>query len=270
MFSNLLQVSAAPFRVDDLLALAVVSIAIWGCGIHFIREIIFGRRGQRWNMIFEQIERYDKIQIVIHWLFLAFMAGLFVTGLIIYKMDYLSEISPQIAAVSLRNWVAYHWYFAIAVLDIGLFHIVYDSIIIRKFGDAWVTRLDLRNMKIITRNFFALTKEYPQLAKLHPMQKMFHWSLFAVVFLLGFTGLTAWEPLNSLLQSAGPGFTDWLDIHQSRYLHDLLTFALVSLVIGHFYFSTLIPTNWKVFRGIVYGRLKYPAKKNQSAESPKK
>jgi cytochrome b subunit of formate dehydrogenase len=267
MFSGLLQVSGVPFRLDDLLALAVVSIAVWGCGAHFIREIIFGRRGQRWNMVFEQIDRYDKVQIVIHWLFFASLAGLFVTGLFVYKLDYFADISPQIDAVGLRNLVAYHWYFAIVLLELGIFHIVYDSLIIRKFSDAWVSRLDLRHMKIITRNFFALTQEYPQLEKLHPMQKIFHWSLFVVVFLLGFTGLTIWEPFHGLIQASGLGlFDDWLYIYRSRYLHDLLTFVLVALMIGHFYFSTLIPTNWKVFRGIVYGRLKHEASAKQASE----
>lgn len=271
MFSSLLQVSGVPFRLDDLFALVIVSAAVWGCGIHFIREIIFGRRGQRWDMVFEQIDRYDKVQIIVHWLFLVSLAGLFVTGFVIYKLDYLAEISPQIDAVGLRNWVAYHWYFAIALLELGTFHIVYDSLIIRKFKDAWVTRLDLRHMKIIARNFFALTQEYPQLEKLHPMQKIFHWSLFLVVFLLGFTGLTIWEPVHSFIQASGLGlFEDWLYIYRSRYLHDLLTFVLVALMIGHFYFSTLIPTNWRVFRGIVYGRLKYEDSAKQAAKTSKR
>lgn len=264
MFLDPLQISGVPFRLDDLLALAIVSIAIWGCGIHFIREIIFGRRGQRWEMVFEQITRYDKIQIVVHWLFLVFLFALFLTGFIIFKLDYLPTLYPPLREVGLREWVAYHWYFVIALLELGLFHILYDSIIIRKFQDALFSRADLENLKTIARNFFALTKEYPRLQKLHPMQKMFHWAIFAVIFLLGFTGLTVWEPFFGFIRASGLGyFEDWLYIYNSRYLHDLLTFVLMALMIGHFYFSTLIPTNWRVFRGMTHGRLKTPSLQNE-------
>ncbi len=271
MFSSLLQISGVPFRPDDILVLAIVSIAIWACAIHFFREIIFGRRGQRWNMVFEQIERYDKIQIVVHWLFLALLLGLFITGLFIYKLDYFSGVSPQIAAVGLRNWVAYHWYLSIALINLGMFHIIYDSLIIRKFGETWITKVDIANMKTIIRNFTARTKEYPRLEKLHPMQKIFHWATFVNIFLLGFTGLTVWEPFQGVIEASGLGaFNEWLYIFKSRFLHDILTFTLVALIIGHFYFSTLIPTNWKVFRGIVYGRLKIEeAGQKQTEQTPK-
>ncbi|MCL4435577.1 MAG: cytochrome b/b6 domain-containing protein [Thaumarchaeota archaeon] len=268
MFSSLLQISGVPFRLDDSLALTIIAVSIFGCVAHFFREIIYGRRGQRWNMVFEQIERYDKIQIVIHWLFLALLLGLFITGVFIYKMDYFSNVSPQIASVGLRNWVAYHWYFSIAVINLGIFHIVYDSLIIRKFREAWVSRLDIANMKAIIQNFTARTKEYPRLEKLHPMQKMFHWAIFVDIFLLGFTGLTIWEPFQGFIQASGlDAFNDWLYIFKSRFLHDILTFTLVGLIIGHFYFSTLIPTNWKVFRGIIYGRLKIEEEAEQKKQA---
>ncbi len=265
MLSSLLQVSDVPFRVDDLLALAIVSGAIWGAGIHFIREVIYGRRGKRWDMVFEQVERYDKVQIVVHWLFLILLAALFVTGFIIFKLDYFTSLYPQLGEVGLRNLVAYHWYFAVALIELGLFHILYDTFIIRKFRDAWITQRDLQHMKTIAKNFFVITEEYPRLEKLHPMQKMAHWGIFIVVFLLGITGLTVWEPFLGLIRASGLGyFEPWLYIYSSRYLHDILTFALVALMIGHFYFSVLIPTNWKVFRGITHGQLKYDTAKKQT------
>jgi cytochrome b subunit of formate dehydrogenase len=251
------QVLAIPFRLDDLSIVLIISTIVIGCAAHFIREILLGRRGQRWNMVLEKVMRYDKVQIVVHWLFLIFLTTLFVTGFIIFKMEYLFSLYPQLGVVGLRNWVAYHWYFAIVVIGLGIFHILYDTVIISKFNDAWITRLDLRNMKVIINNFFRLTTEYPNLEKLHPLQKMFHWSICAVLFLLGFTGLTIWEPFLGFIKASGLGyFEEWLYIYNSRYLHDLFTFILVALMIGHFYFSALIPTNWRVFRGMTRGWIK--------------
>lgn len=79
------------------------------------------------------------------------------------------------------------------------------------------------------------------------------------------TGLTVWEPFLGLIRASGLGYLEpWLYIYDSRYLHDIFTFSLVALIIGHFYFSVLIPTNWKVFRGITHGRLKYDTSKKQT------
>ena len=53
MFTGILQVSGTPFRLDDIAAISIIFLIIIGCAIHFIREIIYGRRGQRWNIEFE-------------------------------------------------------------------------------------------------------------------------------------------------------------------------------------------------------------------------
>jgi len=256
MFSEMLQVSGPPFRIDDYLALSIIFVAIFGVAIHFIREVVLGRRGQRWDMKFEQSERYDKIQIIIHWLFLIFLFALLITGVIIYKLDYFISVFPTIGEINLRTLVGYHWYFSIALLDLVIFHVIYDSIIVRKYSNFWITRVDIKNIQIIARNFFGISKKYPPIKKLHPMQKIFHFGIIITVSLLGFTGLTIWEPFLIFIRNIGLGpFENWLYIENSRYLHDLFSFILISLMIGHFYFSVLIPTNWKVFRGMTSGKL---------------
>ncbi len=264
MFTGILQVSGTPFRLDDIVAISIIFLIIIGCAIHFIREIIYGRRGQRWNIEFEETKRYDKVQIIIHWLFLILLFALLLTGLFIFKNDYFILLYPPIGEINLRLLVAYHWYISIALLDLALIHIFYDSIIIRKIGSVWITKIDINNLLTITKNFFVITKDYPKLKKLHPMQKIFHLGLVIVIFLLGFTGLTIWEPFLTFLRNIGFGsIENWLDIYESRYLHDLLTFLLIALLIGHFYFSVLVPTNWKVFRGMTRGQLIYEKKESK-------
>jgi cytochrome b subunit of formate dehydrogenase len=252
---------SVPFRLDDFSVLLIIFTAIFGIAAHFLREIILGRRGQRWDMKFEKKDRYEKPQIIVHWLFLICLFVLFLTGIIIFKIDFFIE-TFQLGETGLRSWVAYHWYFSIILVQLGVFHIFYDTIIAKKTREAVINRTDIRNLKIITRNFLGVTKDYPMIKKLHPMQKFFHWSLFIVVLLLGFTGLTIWAPFLNFIRTIGLGsFEEWLYIYNSRYLHDLLTFILVAIMIGHFYFSTLVPTNWKVFKGMVTGRIDYQTDK---------
>tara|TARA_B100002003_G_scaffold229168_1_gene238227 strand:+ start:57 stop:869 length:813 start_codon:yes stop_codon:yes gene_type:complete len=264
------QVSGVPFRTDDFLVLSIIFSAIFGIAIHFIREVVFGRRGQRWDMRYQQVQRYDKIQIVVHWLFLVFLFALLITGMIIFKIDYFIAVYPAIGEMGLRILVAYHWYISIALLDLAIFHIIYDSIIIRKYNDFWITRVDIHNLLTIVRNFFVVSQKYPKIQKLHPMQKIFHLGLLITVFLLGFTGLTIWEPFLSFLRNIGLGSLEgWLYIQNSRYLHDLFTFILVALMIGHFYFSVLIPTNWKIFRGMTHGKLDLNSSKSNKKDKKK-
>lgn len=258
-----LQVLAVPFRLDDLSILVIIFAVIFAVAAHFLREIILGRRGKRWDMVFEKAQRYDAVQIFVHWFFLVGLVVLFITGFIIFKMDYFLSVYPQLSAVGLRNLVAYHWYFVVILFALTIFHVVYDTIIIRKFQEVNITRLDLRNFIKIARNFFGITRNYPKLEKYHPMQKMLHWIMAVVFFLLGFTGLTIWSPFLDFVRAIGLGsFEEWLYIVNSRYLHDLLTFLFVALMIGHFYFSVLIPANWKVFRGMTRGWIKYENNKN--------
>ncbi|MFC1754525.1 cytochrome b/b6 domain-containing protein, partial [Thermoproteota archaeon] len=192
--------------------------------------------------------------------------ALLLTGLFIFKIDFFTSIYPSLGEINLRLLVAYHWYVSIALLDLAIIHIFYNSIIINKLSTIWITRVDVTNLLTITRNFFVISKDYPKMKKLHPMQKIFHISLVIVTFFLGFTGLTIWEPFLMFLRNIGLGFMEnWFYITNSRYLHDLFTFLFIALMIGHFYFSTLVPTNWKVFRGMTHGQLL-----NQSKKSEKK
>lgn len=264
MFTEILQVSGVPFRLDDVTAISIIFAVIIACSIHFIREIIYGRRGQRWNIKFEETKRYDKVQIVIHWLFLILLFALLLTGLFIFKTDYFISIYPLLGEINLRLLIAYHWYISIALLDLAIIHIFYDSLIIKKIGTVWITRLDITNLVTILKNFFVITKDYPKMKKLHPLQKIFHLGLVIVIFFLGFTGLTIWEPFLMFLRNIGlNSLENWFYIYDSRYLHDLFTFLFIGLMIGHFYFSVLVPTNWKVFRGMTHGQLITKSKKSE-------
>jgi cytochrome b subunit of formate dehydrogenase len=259
------QTFEVPFRIDDLSVLIIIFIAIFGCAAHFLREIILGRRGKSWEMVFGRVQRYNRMQIFVHWFYLAILLVLLITGLMIYKDGFFFSIFPFLTDLGLRGLVAYHWYFMVIFIGLSLFHIIYDVFILNLFREANFTRADLKNLRVIIRNFFGLAKNYPKLEKLHPMQKMLHLAIAITLILLGVTGLTIWEPFLELTKAIGLGsLEEWLYIYDSRYLHDLFTFIFVGLMIGHFYFSTLIPANWKVFRGMTRGWIEY---KEESASN---
>ncbi len=266
------QILVAPFRLDDLTIYLLLAIGIGGCIAHFAKEVFLGRRVTMSTTMVGRVKHYDAVQIILHWLFLLCVALLFITGFIIFKMEDLLPAYPWVADVGLRMLVAYHWYFALILLAASLVHVIYDVVVLGKFSEANFTRLDLQNLVKITRNFLGSTKEYPVLEKYHPLQKLLHWSIFVVLFLLGFTGLTIWDPFSRFIEAVGLGYLEeWLYIYSSRYLHDLLTFIFVVLMIGHFYFSTLLPGNWKLFKGMITGWVNFgnpqTPRKEQKPES---
>src|SRR4030067_2240754 len=102
MVQILQHVLLAPFRIDDSSALLLIAAAIIGCFLHLIKEKIFKRKTIQQNVIGTE-RRYDIIQILINWLFLTFIAALFLTGVILFKLDYFYSIYPGLASIGLRS-----------------------------------------------------------------------------------------------------------------------------------------------------------------------
>ena len=261
MVQILQNVLVVPFRIDDSLALLLIAAAIIGCLLHLIKEKVFKRKIIHQNVI-ETERRYDIIQILIHWLFLTFLAALFLTGVILFKLDYFYSIYPWLSSIGLRSLFGFHWYFAILLIGLSIVHIIYDTVGLGKLKEFFLTRNDLSNFFTITRNFFGLTKDYPILVKLHPLQKVLHWGIILTLLLLGVTGLTIWSPFLVFVRSIGLGeYEEWLYIVNSRYLHDLFTFLFVGLMIGHFYFSVVVSSNRKTFKRMITGKIDSENKK---------
>jgi len=262
MVQILQQILVAPFRIDDSSALLIIAAATIGCFLHLIKEKIFKRKTIQQNVIGTE-RRYDIIQIMIHWLFLAFLAALFLTGVILFKLDYFYSIYPWLSSIGLRSLFGYHWYFSILLIGLSIVHIIYDGVVLGRLKESIFTRLDISNLLAITRNFFGLTKDYPALEKYHPLQKALHWGIILTLLLLGVTGLTIWNPFLEFIRSIGlADYEEWLYIVNSRYLHDLFTFLFVGLMIGHFYFSVVVSSNRKTFKRMITGHIDFENMKN--------
>ena len=253
MLEILQEALAVPFRMDDSSVLLLIEVAVIGCLIHFIKEKLSKKKVNQ-EKITERVKRYDIIQIIVHWLFLIFLATSFFTGIIIFKVDYLYSVYPWLSSSGLRTLFSYHWYFAILLISLSIFHIIYDIFVLGKLKESLLTRLDLNNFFIVTRNFFGLTANYPVFKKYNPLQKVLHWGIALTLLLLGFTGLTIWNPFLELIRSVGLGkYEEWLYILNSRYLHTLFAIIFVDLMIGHFYFSVFLSSNRKKFKGMITG-----------------
>ncbi len=251
------QMLAVPFRLDDLSSILIVLIALFSCAAHFLRQIILSRRGKPLFIEFNANKLYDGVQRFMHWFFLILAFVLFITGFMIFKIDYLITIYPPLAELSLRSLVSYHWYFSLLLILTSIIHAIYDAVLINRIKDMMINLKDLRNFGMITKILFGSKDNYPKIDRYHPMQKMLHWAIVIVLFFLGFTGLTIWSPFLVFIRSSGLSvFEEWLYIYNSRYLHDLLAIIFVALMIGHLYFSTVIPANRDRLRILISGRIR--------------
>jgi cytochrome b subunit of formate dehydrogenase len=103
-------------------------------------------------------------------------------------------------------------------------------------GDWRAMRPELRDFRqaaLIWRNFLGRTAEYPGQGKYDPLQKIYHHilSLLAITFTL--SGISMWLSAERIHLVRRGGLHFW------RIMHDASAFVLVSLVIGHFYFSII-------------------------------
>ncbi|MEE9585858.1 MAG: cytochrome b/b6 domain-containing protein [Nitrososphaerales archaeon] len=209
-------------------------------------------------MMEERVQRYDIAQRAYHWVNLAALLLLLWTGLTIYDLNLLGvkPLSAFAAAVIGEVYTPLifeiHRYAAFVLLGALMFHIVYDTGIRGVFWSELPSRADFRAQNITAKNFLGLSKEYIKFPRYNPGQKMLHIGFAAVVLLVGATGFM----LSANYRWLVPIW--WLNIDFDvlffwvRITHDLLTFALVAMVVMHFYFA-IRKENWPTFKSMVAG-----------------
>jgi formate dehydrogenase subunit gamma len=209
----------------------------------------------------EKILRYTRVQRAYHWLTLLTLSVLFFSGLAIYKPDPFAfgmQTSRWFLYPTYSFWFGWHILFAFVLLVSGGFHIVYDTLILRRGWDIWFEGKDWKNLKMIAANWVNISKEYPKYTKYHPMQKFLHWGIFGVLLLIGITGFVMWEPTRYRLfpwWATDVGIEFICDMH---IIHQFLTFAIITMIILHFTFSALSIHNWPISKSMITGYV--PAK----------
>lgn len=110
----------------------------------------------------------------------------------------------------------------------------------------WFERRDWRDLKLIVRNFFGATSEYPAFGKYDPWQKLYHAWLTVASGAVIFSG-------TFLVVSAEVWATyshEWM--RSMRLLHDIGAVGFTAVVIGHIYFG-VIRVNWPQLISMVTG-----------------
>ena len=223
----------------------------------------------------ERVQRYNIVQRVYHWVNLAALLLLLWTGLTIYDLNILgvNPLSAFAAAIIGEAFTPLifeiHRISAFVLLGALIFHIAYDTGIRGAFWSELPTKADFRAQNITAKNFLGLSKEYVKFPRLNPGQKMLHIGFAVVVLLIGATGFM----LSANYRWLVPIW--WLNIDFDllffwvRITHDLLTFALVAMVVMHFYFAAR-KENWPTFRSMVVGWVpkSYQEKHFASGEEP--
>ncbi len=223
----------------------------------------------------ERVRRHDIPQRVYHWVNLSSLLILLWTGLTIYDLN-LFGLQPLSAFAQAVIGATYtpliydlHRYAAFTLLGSLIFHITYDTGIRGVFWSELPSRADFKAQNIMAKNFLGRSREYVKFHKYNPGQKMLHIGIAVVVILIGASGLM----LSANYRWLVPVWFFNVDfdflLYWTRVLHDVLTFALVAMVVMHFYFSARLE-NLPAFRSMITGWVPrhYQEKHFSSTEEP--
>lgn len=191
----------------------------------------------------ERVKRYDIPQRVYHWVNLSSLLVLLWTGLTIYDLN-LFGIQPLSSFARTAFGAAYtpiiydlHRYAAFTLLGALIFHVTYDTGIRGVFWSELPSRAELRANSILTKSFLGMSKQYVKFHKYNPGQKMLHIGIALVIVLIGASGLMMSANYRWLVPIWFLNVNFDLVLYWTRVLHDVLTFALVAMVVMHFYFA---------------------------------
>lgn len=171
------------------------------------------------------IMRFNKKQIIFHWMFavsffVLAITGLFlvIPGLSILASRGLSLLVHKIAAVMFMASVVLYYIFERE----GLKRLVKDSFYFDKDDIDWLKKMIFY--------FLGKTKEMPPSGRLNGGEKLHHLSIVITFFTVSISGLFMW---------LGSGY-----LHPNLFLfmiivHNISMFVMLCLTIGHIYFTFL-------------------------------
>ena len=223
----------------------------------------------------QTVQRYDLIQRIYHWANLGALLVLLWTGLTIYDLNIFGTrpFSSFVTTLVGENFMplifGLHIYAAFALLGGLIMHIIYDTGIKGIFWSEIPSKADFKAQNILAKNFLGISKEYVKFPKFNIGQKMLHIGFAIVIVLIGATGFM----MNADYRFLVPIW--WLPLSfdfisfWARYIHDMLTFVLITMVVMHVYFGVRrenAPTFKSMFSGTV--PKEYQEKHFSSSDEP--
>ena len=182
------------------------------------------------------IRRWGAIDRLTHWLLMIGVTIEIVSGLPLFSANWFGFL----VFLWHNRLLGYplHIFAAVALMGAVGIHIGY-RLIKRERSEMWLTQKDLKDLTIIGKHWFGITKEYPELGFHHPGEKFVYW-FAAVLGLLssGLSGLLMWlGPASGLFSLA-------------LLVHDMGFVLMTALIAGHFLFS-ITPGNADVLRAML-------------------
>jgi len=193
------------------------------------------------------VNSFDRAQRVVHWLFAAVLVFLTLTGFEIYYY-------PNVAGSALTVFsLVYHSNISIILLFLIAVHVFHDMRNPRASTQMGPSSFDFKMLMSRTTNFLSPSKMAVSLkaGKYDVFMKGYHWTLTALLGVLGITGLYFWDPYGII--SARLNLSKSI---QSLFLnlHILSAVIVLGMMIGHVYFA-LLTVNRPIMQSMVNGQL---------------
>ena len=192
-----------------------------------------------------QLKRYDTTQIIYHWVTVISIAVLLISGLFIY-FNYRGT----------AQYFTWHLWATWVFLLSTIIHIWHDTVTLKRFNNIWMSRQDWRDaIKRVQVLFGVSAGSAPKYRHYNPAQIAFHWIVTADLLGLVVTGFILWKPARLFVAPFWLPW-GWDAVFVARVLHQLFTFGLLVLILGHVYFAVLVPKNWPLLKSIFVGRVR--------------
>jgi cytochrome b subunit of formate dehydrogenase len=218
------------------------------------------------------VERHSLGFRIIHWLQVALVTIMVVTGYGIYSGTYLFDnYSPAFGYFS--NF-GLHMMAATFLLMVNVPLLLYFLYVEKDLLSQIIRPRDIKKLWQLALNFIGVRKEYPLrlhrydlknkvwVDKYHPMQKFFLWAEVILLLLAAVTGYGMYKIL--YYGGAQIGFlatfgfiAEYMSLVAMKKLHFAILLFFAAILPYHIYLA-LIPVNWDLLKSNIYG--KFPAK----------
>jgi cytochrome b subunit of formate dehydrogenase len=199
---------------------------------------------------------FDRIQRGFHWATTASFILLIMTGLPLYDPSVFVPIAGALGIPlhgSFNTYVLLHVIASVALASLLLMHIIWDVGKLKATRLMLPTKSDFKDTITRAKSLLLGAKDYPRINKYDGFMKNFHLSTAVAFVALAITGTYM------LL------YAQWwnipLEIHfqtepawKPAFWHDIFGFLLITLVLGHVYFS-ILPVNRSIFKAMLSGTI---------------
>ncbi len=200
-----------------------------------------------------EVVRFTTVELVQHWILLATLTVLALTGLALFAHD--TWIGRSLIALEggIEARGAIHRVAAIVLVALVAWHVLYVVFTERGHRQLMEMKLraaDVRAVGQLLGYYLGRRTELPEFGRFNPMQKLQYWGAGLGSFLMIFTGFVLW--FHTQVMAAAPKWV--IDI--TTIVHGYEGLILFVLLFGwHLYIVHFSPGNFPMQRTFLSGRI---------------